>query len=286
MAGMLQGQTAIVTGAGRGFGKAIAQRLAAEGAAVTLVSRSRNQLDAVAAGIKANGGEALAAAADVTDAKSVAAAVRAAEAAHGPTTLLVNNAGVGGPFGPIWLADPERWWAAQAVHIKAPVLFLHEILPGMVERKAGRVIIVSALAARMAAAYMGAYCTGKIAQSRIIEEVALETRAHGLAAFAIDPGFVFTGLADDTMNDPDAQRWLPGMVERLKEASQAPGPSGDLDRCAQRCVDLASGRYDGLSGRYMELPDDLDAMLAGARPHWQADGPPMNPSPENSSTRR
>jgi len=286
MAGQLTGQTALVTGAGRGFGKAIALRLAAEGAAVALVSRSQGQLDAVAAEIVAGGGQAAAVPADVTDRAAVAAAVKAAQDRLGPIDLLVNNAGVPGPFGPLWLADPDRWWAAQAVHIKAPVLFLHQVLPGMVERKAGRVIIVSALAARMAAAFMSAYCTGKIAQSRIVEEVALETKEHGLSIFAIDPGFVFTGIAEETMNDPDAKRWLPGMVERLTAASQTTGADGDLERCAQRCVDLASGRYDGLSGRYMELADDLDAMLAGARPHWQSAGPPPQPSPENSSTHR
>ena len=134
---------------------------------------------------------------------------------------------------------------------------------------------------------MSAYCTGKIAQSRIVEEVALETKEHGLSAFAIDPGFVFTGIAEETMNDPDAKRWLPGMVERLTEVSTNPTGSGDLERCAQRCVDLASGRYDGLSGRYMELADDLDAMLGGARPHWQAQtGLPPQPSPEQPATRR
>lgn len=286
MAGQLQGQTALVTGAGRGFGKAIALRLAAEGAAVALVSRSQDQLEAVAAEIRAAGGRAAVAPADVTDRAAVAGAVKAAEAALGPIGLLVNNAGVPGPFGPLWLADPDRWWASQAVHIRAPVLFLHAVLPGMVERKAGRVIIVSALAARMAAAYMSAYCTGKIAQSRLVEEVALETREHGLAIFAIDPGFVFTGIAEETMNDPDAKRWLPHMVERLTAQSQKTGADGDLDRCAQRCVDLAGGRYDGLSGRYMELADDLDALLAGARPHWQSGGPPNQPAPENSSTRR
>ena len=286
MTGILDGQVAIVTGAGRGFGKAIALRLASEGAAVALVSRSRGQLDAVAGEIGAAGGRAEAIPADVTDRAEVASAVKAAEAALGPISLLINNAGVPGPFGPIWLADPDRWWAAQAVHIKAPVLFLHEVLPGMTERRAGRVIIVSALAARMAAPYMSAYCTGKIAQSRLIEEVALETKDQGIAAFAIDPGFVFTGIAEETMNDPDAKRWLPFMVERLQTASEAPNASGDLQRCAQRCVDLASGRYDGLSGRYMELADDLDGMLKGARPHWQSAGPPPQPAPENSSTRR
>ena len=286
MSGVLEGQVAIVTGAGRGFGKAIALRLAREGAAVALVSRSPDQLDLAVSEIAEAGGKAVACPADVTSREDVARAVVNAEGHLGPITLLVNNAGVPGPFGPLSEIDPDRWWAAQAVHIKAPVLFLNEILPGMITRKSGRVILVSALAARMAAAYMSAYCTGKIAQSRLVEEVAIENRDHGIAAFAIDPGFVFTGLANETMHDPAAQRWLPGMVERLKAQSETPNASGDLERCAQRCVDLASGRYDGLSGRYLELPDDLEAMLKGARPHWQKDGPPMNPSPENKTDRK
>jgi NAD(P)-dependent dehydrogenase (short-subunit alcohol dehydrogenase family) len=286
MAGELQGQAAIVTGAGRGFGRSIALRLAEEGASVALVSRSRGQLEAVAEEIKARGGKAVVAPADVTDRASVAAAVKAAEAAQGPTTLLVNNAGVPGPFGPLWEIDPDAWWSSQAVHIKAPVLFMREVVPGMIARKSGRIVIVSALAARMAAAYMSAYCTGKIAQSRLVEELALEGKDHGVKAFAIDPGFVFTGIAEETMNDPGAKKWLPFMVERLTEQSTKPNASGDLERCAQRCVDLASGRYDGLSGRYMELPDDLDAMLKGARPHWQSQGLPPQPSPEQPPTRR
>jgi NAD(P)-dependent dehydrogenase (short-subunit alcohol dehydrogenase family) len=286
MAGILEGQTALVTGAGRGFGKAIAMRLAAEGAKVALVSRTRGQLEAVAAEIEAAGGRAKAFPADVTDKIAVFSAVEDAETRFGPIDLLVSNAGVPGPFGPLWEIDTDRWWAAQAVHIRAPMLFLRFVLPGMIRRGRGRVILVSALAARMAAAYMSAYCTGKIAQSRLVEEVALEAKEHGVSAFAIDPGFVFTGIAEETMNDPDAKKWLPFMVERLTAVSQATDADGDLARCAQRCLDLASGRYDGLSGRYMELADDLDAMLAGARPHWQTQGPPPQPSPENTTTRR
>ncbi|MEI9965962.1 MAG: SDR family oxidoreductase [Caulobacteraceae bacterium] len=286
MAGVLDGQVAIVTGAGRGFGRAIAQKLAAEGAAVALVARSPGQLDETAALIAAAGGKALAIPADVTRREDVARAVGRTTDALGAIDLLVNNAGVGPPFGPLWAIDPDEWWAAQEVHIKAPMLFLRELLPGMVERKSGRVVIVSALAARMAANFMSAYCTGKIAQTRLVEHVAGEGREHGVFGFAIDPGFVFTGIAEATMNDPGAQRWLPGMVERLKAASTTPGSDADLERCAQRVLDLASGRYDGLSGRYMELADDLDAMLAGARPHWQTDGPPPAPSPEQPAAVR
>jgi NAD(P)-dependent dehydrogenase (short-subunit alcohol dehydrogenase family) len=260
----LAGQVAIVTGSGRGFGKSIAERFAAEGAAVTVTARSKNELDAVVAEIEAAGGKALAVPGDVRRREDVARVVRETEARFGPVSLLVNNAGTPGPFGPIWEVDAESWWRAQEIHIKAPMLYLQHVLGGMTKRKRGRIIIVSAIASRMVAPYLSAYCVGKIAQTRIVEEVAVETKALGVSIFAIDPGFVFTGIAEETMNSPDAQRWLPQMVERLKERKSEPDADLDLGRCAQRCVDLASGRYDALSGRYMELPDDLDEMVRQA----------------------
>jgi NAD(P)-dependent dehydrogenase (short-subunit alcohol dehydrogenase family) len=253
--------TAIVTGAGRGFGKAIATRLAREGFAVALTARTESQITAVASAIEAAGGRSLAIVADVTDREDVANVVGEAERRLGPVTLLVNNAGVPGPFGPLWSVDPEQWWAAQAVHIRAPLLFLRAVLPGMTERRHGRIIIVSAKASRLVAANLSAYCVGKIAQTRIVEEVAVEARDFGVSAFAIDPGFVFTELAAQTMNSPDAQRWLPGMVSRVREKRDDPNAAADLALCAQRCVDLASGRYDRLSGRYFEMSDDLEQAL-------------------------
>jgi hypothetical protein len=86
--------------------------------------------------------------------------------------------------------------------------------------------------------------------------------------------FVFTALAEQTMTSPDAQRWLPGMIQRLQDRKAVAGGDRDLARCAQRCVDLASGRYDALSGNYMELDDDLDAWPAGKPP---ADRSPIQP---------
>ena len=258
----LTGHSAIVTGAGRGFGRAIATRLALEGAAVTITSRTKSELDEVVEDIRKAGGRAAAVASDVTRAADVERVVLAAREQFGPVTLLVNNAGVPGPFGPLSAIDPTVWWAAQEVHVKAPLLYMRNVLPEMMERRAGRVIFVSALASRLPTPYMSAYCTGKISQNRLMAEAALEVKDRGVSLFAIDPGFVFTSLAESTMNSPDAQRWLPGMVERLKTKRDAPDKERDFERCAQRCLDLASGRYDALSGRYMELSDDLDALLA------------------------
>ncbi|OYW46932.1 MAG: hypothetical protein B7Z08_00470 [Sphingomonadales bacterium 32-68-7] len=260
--GILTGEVALVTGGGRGFGRAIAERLAAEGAAVALVARSAEQIGEAAAVIGARGGTAIPVTGDVTDPASVAAAVAQVEERLGAVSLLVSNAGVPGPFGPLWEVDPDAWWQAQAVHIRAPMLLLHRVLPGMIARGQGRAICVSARAARIVAPYMSAYCTGKIALNRVVAEAAAELAGTGVSAFAIDPGFVFTELARQTSEDQAAQRYLGGMMSRLRERANDPAGADDLARCAQRCVDLASGRYDALSGGYFELPDDLDALLA------------------------
>ncbi|MEO6152298.1 MAG: SDR family oxidoreductase [Croceibacterium sp.] len=258
--GMLNGQVALVTGAGRGFGRVIAERLAAEGARVAVLSRTLGQIEDVAAAICGAGFEATAVAGDVTDPGSVDRAISQVENQFGGVDLLVSNAGVPGPFGPIWEVDPDAWWQAQAVHIRAPMLLLRRVLPGMIKRGRGRAVCVSAKAARIVAPYMSAYCTGKIAQNRVVAEAAAELAGTPLAVFAIDPGFVFTALAGETLGDPAAQKYLAPMMGRLRE-KQHEAPD-DLARCAQRVVDLASGRYDALSGGYFELPDDLDALLA------------------------
>jgi NAD(P)-dependent dehydrogenase (short-subunit alcohol dehydrogenase family) len=263
---LLKGQVAIVTGAGRGFGRAIAMRLAGEGAAVALTARTRAELDAVVADIHHMRGQAIAVDGDATNPVDVERVVKAAEQQLGPVDLLISNAGVPGPFGPIWTVNPDDWWAAQQLHLRAPFLYLHRVLPGMTARKRGRVILISALASRVVAPYLSAYCVGKSGQNLLTRLTAAETREYGVSVFAIDPGFVFTGMAEHTVNHPDAKRWLPGMVERLGTVRESPHRNADLVRCAQRCLELASGRFDALSGRYFELGDDLDAALGEPAP--------------------
>jgi NAD(P)-dependent dehydrogenase (short-subunit alcohol dehydrogenase family) len=266
----LTGQVALITGGGRGFGKAIAMRFAAEGAAVAITARTQAELNKTAEEINAAGGRAFAISGDVTRPEDVERIVRATSEYFGPISLLINNAGIPGPFAPTWAADPSEWWFAQEVHLRAPFMFIRQILPSMMERRSGRIILVSAMGSHRIDFAMSAYCVGKCAQNRLVQFVAAEAKEYGVSAFAIDPGFVITELAENTMRDPGAQHWKADMIEHLKARKADPDSLLDLDRCAQRCLDLASGRFDELSGSYLELQDNLDEMLQKAGTSMQS----------------
>jgi NAD(P)-dependent dehydrogenase (short-subunit alcohol dehydrogenase family) len=261
MADELAGHVALVTGGGRGFGKAIAKAFAAAGAAVTVTARTTRQIDETVAEIKAAGGRAFAVPGDVTHRKDVERVVAAAHKHFGPTTLLVNNAGLAGPFGPIGTVDPDEWWAAQAVHVFGPFLYISNVLPEMIRQRAGRIINVASLGGTRVEPGLSAYCLGKAGEIRLTEQLAAEVKSYGIAAFAIEPGTVYTDMAESTIRSPDAQRWAPGLVQFLTELKGREDPAQGLERCARRCVELASGRYDALSGRYLTPEDDLDQLL-------------------------
>jgi NAD(P)-dependent dehydrogenase (short-subunit alcohol dehydrogenase family) len=262
MSGDLDGQVAIVTGGGRGFGRAIAEGFARAGAAVAVTSRTQSELKEVAGAIEKSGGRAIGVAGDVTNYADVERVVGQAESRFGPVSVIVHNAGVPWPFGPTWHVDPQRWMQAQTVHVGGAMNFLHAIVPGMVDRGSGRVIIVASGAGTRAVPNMSGYAVAKATQIRLAETLALEGKEHGVFAFVITPGDVITELSHLTVNDPDAQRYVPGFVERLQTrmAANEDGTPG-LERCAALCIELASGRCDTLSGRYLTPNDDLAALV-------------------------
>jgi NAD(P)-dependent dehydrogenase (short-subunit alcohol dehydrogenase family) len=266
MAGRLTGETAIVTGAGRGFGKAIALGLAAAGAAVTVTARSKDQLDAVVREIEAAGGRALAVAGDVTKRDAVARVVAAAENKFGPTSVLVNNAGVTGPFGPVWVMDPDAWWNAQEVIVRGTLLFMRAAMPGMVERRKGSVINVASLGGQWFTPHVSCYGIGKMSQIRLSELAAAEAKGTGVCVYVIEPGTVITDMAETTMAAEDAKRWVPHLVESLKRLKQNGDPGPGLARCAEMCVQLASGRYAALAGRFLIPQDDFDKLALEPAP--------------------
>jgi NAD(P)-dependent dehydrogenase (short-subunit alcohol dehydrogenase family) len=135
----------------------------------------------------------------------------------------------------------------------------------MVKRGGGRIITVSAVAATKVEQNMSAYAVAKSTQVRFTEHLAAEGKEYGIVAFAIQPGTVFTDLAKGTIANPDAQRWRPGMVERLSRLKEQSNTAVGLEKCGELCFRLASGQYDALSGRYIDVIEDLDEKLRQAR---------------------
>jgi NAD(P)-dependent dehydrogenase (short-subunit alcohol dehydrogenase family) len=177
---------------------------------------------------------------------------------------VVHNAGVPWPFGPVWHVDPDRWWEAQAVHVRGAMLYLNTFVPPMIENGGGRAIVISSAASQGVRPNLSGYAVAKYAQNRLVEHLAEEGRPYNVFAWALHPGSVFTGISVETISDPDAQKYLPGFVERLHNQREDDDPSIGFKACANYCVALASGRGDALSGRYLEPAWDLDEMVRSA----------------------
>lgn len=254
-------EVAIVAGGGRGIGRSIALALAARGIAVCLVARTRDELRAVTKRIRQDGRSACYVVADLTLPGQAEEVVEATRRNLGAPDVLVFSAAVPGPFGPLWLADSESWWAAMTLHVRAPALLLKLVLPQMIERRKGRIVLVSSRAGNGVHAFLSPYCVGKAAQTRLAAVTDCETREFGVRVFAIDPGLSYTQLARDTVGDPGAKRFLPQMVTRLSALSGSDADGPVLARCAARCVELVSGRYDALGGRFLSSEMDLDELL-------------------------
>ncbi len=256
----LAGQVALVTGGGRGLGRAYAQALAGEGAAVAVTARTEPELLETVQIIEQNGGRALAVTADVTDPNAVANMVAAVERALGPVDLLVNNAGVFRAFGAVAEIEEDAWWREIEVNVRGPFLCARAVLPGMIARRRGRIINLASGAGGIAIERASAYCVSKAALIRFSQNLALETHDQGIAVFAIAPGAVRTPMTDHVLTStvvrqraPEIQAWF----ERL----YAEGRDTPIEQSVELILFLASGQADALSGRFINVEDDVHELL-------------------------
>jgi NAD(P)-dependent dehydrogenase (short-subunit alcohol dehydrogenase family) len=183
-------RVALVTGGGRGIGRAIALRLAADGLAVAVAARSRDQVDDTA---RAAGARALALMLDVTDAASIAAAVERTHRELGPVDVLVNNAGVA-ESAQFVKTEPDFWDRHFAVNVRGPYLLTRAVLPGMLERRWGRVINIASLAGLFGSPYVTAYTASKHALVGFTRALATEVSGKGVTVNALCPGFTATDI--------------------------------------------------------------------------------------------
>lgn len=193
----LQGQVAIITGAGRGIGAATALQLAKAGASIVLAARSADQLDVVVQQIVQMGGRAVGVEADISDPMQVEEIVESAIDQFSRVDMLLNNAGVVWPLEEAMDADPDEWAYNIHVNLVAPFYLIRNVLPLMQAQKTGRILNVGSGAGNTPIPGMSAYCAAKAGMEMMTKTVAAELVDSGIAVNYLIPGMVDTEMQSD-----------------------------------------------------------------------------------------
>lgn len=245
----LEGRNALITGAGRGIGAAIAMAFAAEGARLTISSRNREELDKVATACRAKGAECSVHVADVSERAAVQNLVQRA----GDVDVVVNCAGVYGPIGLLTDNDLDEWERGLRVNLLGTLYACREVIPGMVGRGRGSIINLSGGGATAPLPNFSLYAVSKAGVARLTDTLAAELAGTGVRVNAIAPGLVDTKLQDAVL---DAGERAGPLFSRIRTARESGSGTTPVEVPARLAVFLASDASDGLTGKLISAPHD------------------------------
>jgi NAD(P)-dependent dehydrogenase (short-subunit alcohol dehydrogenase family) len=258
---LLSNRVALITGAGRGIGRAIALAYAAEGARLALTARTTSELDEVVGAIRGAGGSAAAFPADLADKSVPRKLVSDVEKLLGPVEILVNNAGVGSSANPRPLVDfdDDFWELSLALNLTAPYLLCKAVLPGMLARHWGRIITIASINGKVGSLHGAAYAASKHGVLGLTRTLAQEVAGQGITVNAICPGPVHT-VMNDRRIEYDANRR--GVAFKDQEASLTPlGRRLEPEEIAPLAVYLASDAAAAVVGQAINI--DGGVLMTG-----------------------
>jgi 3-oxoacyl-[acyl-carrier protein] reductase len=261
----LLGQTVLVTGGSRGIGWAIASAMAEAGANVVLAARTAAELDGAVAVLRGRGTQALGVAGDVSDAAFCRELVARVEVECGSLDVLVNNAGVQGPIGPLETVRADEWLRTFAINLHAAVWLMQSSIPGMKRRGGGSIINLSGGGATGPRERFAAYSASKAALVRLTETAARELREYHIRVNAIAPGAVNTRMT------VEAERAGPaaGARAQMEVAQQRASGGTPPELAAELAVFLASQASADITGRLLSAVwDDWRGLRDGL---WRLD---------------
>lgn len=242
----------LITGAGRGIGKRLAIGFANHGARVALLARSKAELDLANLEIEHNGGVSLRVRADVRDYEQIAAAVDRTKAHYGRLDVLICAAALQGPIGPLLDTAGRAWAEAVETNLFGVMNAVRAVLPHMVERRSGKIIVLGGRGAGDPRPYFSAYAASKAAVTRFVETVAEEVRDRNVQINVMSPGRTYTHMTDEILRAGDraGRKEHEEAVEVRITGGMAPERQIDL------ALFLASEDSNHLSGKFIHVNDD------------------------------
>jgi 3-oxoacyl-[acyl-carrier protein] reductase len=242
----------LITGAGRGIGKRLAIGFAAAGARVGLLARSPAELDLAKLEIEHAGGVALRIRADVRDMEQITAAVDRMQVVFGGTHVLVAAAAVQGPIGPFHECKMKQWIEALETNVLGVMNAIRAVLPKMIERRSGKIIVIAGGGASYGRPYFSAYAGSKAALARIVESIAEEIRDHNVQINCLLPGGAYTSMTDEILQAGERAGG-----KELEEARKIQITGGiPAEKQINLALFLASERSNHITGKLIHVTDD------------------------------